>query len=73
LIAVVHHLVLLLHKELVLMVHLLAMMLPPKEKILKRIDTINERQLLSLEGFVAALKMADIFRGFGKDSSLSLC
>lgn len=56
------------------MVHLLlARMFPPKEKILKRIDTINERHLLSLEGFVAALKMADIFRGLGKDRSLFLC
>lgn len=55
------------------MVNLLAMVFPPQKEIFKCINAIVERLLLIDQGLVAALKMAYILGGFGKDCSLGWC
>ena len=55
------------------MVHLLALVFPPQKESFKRIYAIVEGLLLTVEGLVAALKMAYILGGFGKNCSLSWC
>lgn len=55
------------------MVHLLALVFPPQKEILKRIYAIEESLLLIVESLVAALKMAYILGGLGKNCSLGWC